>query len=289
MPVSHKADSLVGMAFRIAQISDTHLSAGKPFFVANFMRVAEALAADPPDLVLNSGDISLNGADCEADLIEARRLHDALQMPVRYVPGNHDIGDNQDVPGAHDHPVIDGVRRARYRQHFGADWWCQDVPGWRLLAVNAQLIGSDLDAALEQEEFIAETVANARERRVALFIHKPICDRAAGESTIGGRFLNPAPRHRLLAALGKCRPDLIACGHVHQYRATRTQGTDHVWAPSTAFVLPDARQPQYGLKQVGYVVHQLHADGRRDSRMATAPDSVNLDITDFPAAYGPLT
>ena len=51
------------MTFRIAQISDTHLSDAKPFFVDNFIRIGEALRESRPDLVVNSGDISLDGAD----------------------------------------------------------------------------------------------------------------------------------------------------------------------------------------------------------------------------------
>ncbi len=236
---------LHGMTFRIAQISDTHLSAGKPFFVPNFTRIAEGAAADAPDLLVNTGDISLDGVTCEADLAEARRLHDGLDLPVRYVPGNHDIGDNQDIPGPHGYP-IDAARRQRYRRHFGADWWSLDVPGWRLLALNAQLFGSDLEAAQEQEEFVAETVAGVGTRRLALFVHKPLFDRSPDEETLGGRFLNPAPRRRLLASLAACRPRVVACGHVHQYRVTEFKGTRHVWGPSTGFVLPDELQPRYG-------------------------------------------
>ena len=275
------------MTFRIAQISDTHLSAEKPFFVANFQRVGEALAADRPDLVLNSGDISLNGAEVDEDLAEARRLHDALGLAVRCIPGNHDIGDNQGFDGAHGHP-IDAARRTRYRRHFGADWWLMDVPGWRLLAVNAQLFGSDLEAAAEQEEFIAEAATGAGGRQVALFVHKPLFDQAEDEVLVGGRFLNPGPRRRLLTALGPRRPAVVACGHVHQHRARDSGGTRHVWAPSTAFVIPDARQPRYGLKEVGYVAHDLHADGTYDGRFVTVPGVANLNIADFPAAYGPM-
>ena len=54
------------MTFRIAQIYDTHLSADKPFFVGNFERIGEALRAVRPDLVLNSGDISLSGKSKES-------------------------------------------------------------------------------------------------------------------------------------------------------------------------------------------------------------------------------
>ena len=56
------------MTFRIAQISDTHLSEDKPFFVDSFRRLGAALRADRPDLVLNSGDISLDGSAQEGDL-----------------------------------------------------------------------------------------------------------------------------------------------------------------------------------------------------------------------------
>lgn len=71
------------MPFRIAHISDTHLSADTPFFVANFQRLATDFAAAPPDLLLNTGDISLNGSEDEADLAEARRLHDRLGLELR--------------------------------------------------------------------------------------------------------------------------------------------------------------------------------------------------------------
>ncbi len=185
------------MTFRIAQISDTHLSDEKPFFVDNFVRIGEALRADRPDLVLNSGDISLDGAASESDLAAARALHDGLGLPLRFLPGNHDLGDSQDSP-AHGEGTIDGERRARYLAHFGADWWSLDVPGWRLLGINAQLLASDLPEAAEQEAAIAEAAVTLGGRRLALFLHKPLFDRSVDESEITGRFVNPAPRRALL-------------------------------------------------------------------------------------------
>ena len=46
------------MVFRLAQISDTHLSPRHPVFDRNFAAVAERLRADRPDLVIHTGDIS---------------------------------------------------------------------------------------------------------------------------------------------------------------------------------------------------------------------------------------
>jgi 3',5'-cyclic AMP phosphodiesterase CpdA len=275
------------MTFRIAQISDTHLSAEKPFFIGNFQRIGEALSVADPDLVLNSGDISLDGASNEADLVAAMALHDELGLPLRYLPGNHDLGDSQDAPG-HGEAPIDAPRRERYVRHFGADWWHLDVPGWRLLGINALLVGSDLAAASEQDRAIADAASGIGERRLALFLHKPLFDRSADEAEITGRFVNPAPRRRLLEDLGGVTPALIVCGHVHQYRETWVGETRHVWGPSTGFVIPDRRQPRYGVKETGYVEHRLHADGRHDSELVRVPGAPTLDIADFPEAYGPV-
>jgi len=275
------------MTFRIAQISDTHLSDTKPFFVEPFVRIGEALRESSPDLVLNSGDISLDGASCEGDLIAARALHDSLGLPVRFLPGNHDLGDAQDAPGHQELP-IDRARRARYVAQFGPDWWWFDVPGWRVLGIDALLLGSDLAEAADQEAAIADAAIGLGTRRLALFLHKPLFDRSVDEPEITGRFVNPVPRRRLTTRLGEVSPALVVCGHVHQYRVTESAGTRHVWAPSTAFVIPDRLQPRYGVKEVGYVEHTLHPDGRHDSRFVQVPGVPTLRIEDFPGAYGPV-
>ena len=124
--------------------------------------------------------------------------------------------------------------------------------------------------------------------KLALFLHKPLFDQTVGETAITGRFVNPAPRRLLLAALGGVTPAFVACGHVHQYRETWSAGVRHVWGTSTAFVIPDRRQPRYGVKEVGYVEHLLDPDGGHESRLVRVPGVPTLDIAEFPEAYGPL-
>jgi 3',5'-cyclic AMP phosphodiesterase CpdA len=275
------------LTFRLAQISDTHLSAEKPFFVGNFERIGEALRAVRPDLVLNSGDVSLSGKSKESDLSAARALHAALGLPVRFLPGNHDLGDSPDL-AAHGAAVITDRRRDRYLAHFGADFWTLDVPGWRLLAINAQLLGSDLAAAADQESAIIEATASLGARKLALFLHMPLFGETVDEPAMTGRFVDPGPRRALLALLRHAPPALIASGHVHQYRESWSNGVHHVWAPSTGYVIPDRLQPLYGLKQVGYVEHRLEPDGRHESRLVQVSGMPTLNIADFPEAYGPI-
>lgn len=237
--------------------------------------------------MLNSGDISLDGSAKESDLAAARALHDGLDLPLRFLPGNHDLGDSQDSP-SHGEGSIDEARRARYVDHFGDDWWTFDVPGWRVLGINAQLLASGLAATGEQEAWIGEAAAGTDGRKLALFLHKPMFDRDAAEGAITGRFVNPVPRRSLLTALGGVTPALVACGHVHQFRESRVAGAHHVWAPSSAYVIPDHRQPRYGIKDVGYVEHRLEPDGRHESRFVKVPGLPLLNIADFPGAYGAL-
>jgi 3',5'-cyclic AMP phosphodiesterase CpdA len=274
------------MAFRIAQISDTHLSEAKPYFVDNFVRIGEALRAAKPDLVVNTGDISLDGASDERDLAASRLLHDALGLPLRFLPGNHDLGESQAVPSFGE-PPIDSERRARYVKHFGPDWWCFDVPGWRVLGVNALLLGSNLPEAAQQEMAIVREMDGLGLRSLALFLHKPLFDQAADESEIKCLFLDPEARRRLRERLGVV-PALVVSGHVHQYRSSDADGSHHVWGPSTAFVVPDRIQPIYGAKKVGYVEHTLRPDGTHDSRLVEVPGASALNLADFPQVYGQL-
>ena len=94
--------------FRLTQISDTHLARRMTPLIDNFHRVSEYIVAKRPDLVVNSGDISFDGPRQPDDLEFARMLHAAFPVACRYLPGNHDIGDNPTAVGpAPSNPATD--------------------------------------------------------------------------------------------------------------------------------------------------------------------------------------
>ena len=94
--------------FRLIQISDTHLARRFPSLTTNFHRVSDYIDTSRPDLVLNSGDLAFDGPTTPDDLELAASLHKALPVECRYLPGNHDIGDNPTQTGAASaHPVTD--------------------------------------------------------------------------------------------------------------------------------------------------------------------------------------
>jgi 3',5'-cyclic AMP phosphodiesterase CpdA len=271
------------MPVRIAQISDTHLSPAKPFFHDNFDRIAEHLVTIDPDIVVNTGDLSLDGADSDDDLTEAAERHAALHGETYLLPGNHDVGDHPDV--ARRQPANE-ERLKRYRRLVGDDSWTFDIPGWRMLGINAMTIGTELPGAEAQRELVIRATETLAGRKLAIFLHKPLADERYDEDLSSNRFLTQGPRGALLAALGTATPATVLCGHVHQYRDTIMEGTRHIWAPAASFIISDPWQPGYGAKAVGYLLHEFHADGRHRHRLMTVRGLVHHDLAEFPGAYG---
>jgi 3',5'-cyclic AMP phosphodiesterase CpdA len=249
------------VSLRIIQLSDPHLSATRPFHQDNWEQVLEALAADPPDLIIVTGDVVLSDPDEEDDHGFARRQLDRLPGPWRVLPGNHDIGDNL-VSGAMAKRV-DAQRLRRWHRHFGEDRWSLTLDGWLLLGINAQILNAPgLAAEAEQAAWLEAVLAKADPTApVALFLHKPLFMDHPSETAMDQSSLDLEARNGVMAMLAGRDLRLVASGHKHQWRAFDLDGVRHVWAPSTASVngAPTARN--WGLREVGFVEHQL--EGRR--------------------------
>lgn len=272
------------MTVRVAQVSDTHLSPRVPAFSANAERLAGWLRGVRPDLVVNTGDLSLNGADEAADLRLARTWHDGLGLDWAAVPGNHDVGDD---PGTKQPANL--ARLARWRTEIGPDRFVRDIPGWRLIDLDSQITASGLPEASAQEVWLADALEGAAGRSVAIFLHKPLYEEHAGEAGATYWCVQPFARRRLLAILAARPPSFIASGHIHQWRDRgAVDGMHQVWGPSAAFVVGDPWQRCVGEKVLGYVEHHLHPDGTFRSTLVRVPGLVPHDIGTMPELYGAL-
>jgi len=273
---------------RVILVSDTHLSPAAPEAEANWEAVVRYVGAAAPDVVIHLGDLTLDGAHNPDDLLHGRRQLDRLPVAWHAVPGNHDIGDNP-WPGAPDRSAVDADRQQRWLDIIGADHWSLMTEGWTLLAINAQLLGSGLEAETRQWTWLEEQASQRSEnRRIALITHKPV---AAPETEMASsppyRFLPPPGRARLAELL---EPALVISGHVHQYRLLHLDGTDHLWAPTTWAVLPDQVQPTFGEKVCGIVSLELGTGTRTPPQpeLIEPEGLAQLTLTsDLPDPYHP--
>jgi len=241
---------------RVIQISDTHLSPTKSHFGNNWLPVAKWIAADRADLVIHTGDLTIDGADTEEDLQQCAGLMRGLGVEFRAVPGNHDVGD-----AGHRHQPVNAERLVRWRRHFGADRWFADMEGWRLIGIDALLFGSGLPEEEAQFRWLAQIMAEANGRRLAWFLHRPLFLENPEEPDTGYWSVKPEPRRALLALLRRHKVALVASGHLHKAHDFVLDGTRYVWGPSSAFlggpqIIPDMP----GEKRLGAVRYEFNGD-----------------------------
>jgi 3',5'-cyclic AMP phosphodiesterase CpdA len=274
--------------FRLTQISDTHLGQRFPGLIANFHRVSEHIDASRPDLVVNTGDVSFDGPTRRDDVAFAKSLHDALPVACRYLPGNHDIGDNPTALGPAPRPPIAEAHRRQFCDIIGEDHWSFDAAGWHFIGLNTLVMNSGLAFETEQFDWLASDISGAAGRPVALFLHKPVFlnlpdDAELPETSI--RYVPQPARARLIGMFSGVDLRLIASGHVHQRRDFTFRHTRHIWAPSAGFKINDSRQDRIAIKETGLVEYRFHPDSF-EVRHIRAAGQVDIDIEELFAQMG---
>lgn len=248
-------------SFQLAQISDTHLSRIRPHFVANYEVAATAIADHKPDLVVHSGDIALDALTRPDDLSFAKEVFEALPVPTRAIAGNHDVGDNPGDNGYQPSQPVTSAHIDAFGAVFGTSHWHVEEAGWCILGVNAQLFLSGLSEEEQQMIWLQEVLEKSIGKPVAIFCHKPLLRDAMEEPIdVPYRYVPLATRPKIHALMKAAKIRLFACGHVHQSRDHFVDGIRHVWAPATAFTLPDDVQPRVGTKRCGFVRYVFTPD-----------------------------
>jgi 3',5'-cyclic AMP phosphodiesterase CpdA len=269
--------------FRLTQISDTHLARHFAKLTDNFQRVAEHIDASRPDLVINSGDLSWDGPTRPDDLEYAKQLHAALPVDCRYLPGNHDIGDNPTTVGAAPTCPATEELRETFVAMFGEDRWQFEAAGWRFIGLNSLIMNTGLLSELEQEDWLRSALGSAHGKPIALFLHKPLFLNLPDDPEEPGtaiRFVPQPVRARLVELLNAHDVRLVASGHVHQRRDFTYARTRHIWAPSIGFIIPDRKQEVIGTKETGLVEYRFRPDSFEVTHLRAA-GLVDISLDDL--------
>lgn len=280
--MSHDDDIL-----RVVQVSDTHVSAKRAYFLDNWDVFVALMKADPPDLIVHSGDVSFDGASDADDLAFAAAEQARLSEPLLAIPGNHDIGEC--------HAAIrlqqptNAERRATWFRYFGETHWRRDIGSWRLVGLDTSVMGCGTPEEAAQQLFFEESLATRDGRPVLLFQHMPPYLTDADDTAFTTLAIPHVARNWLLETCLRGGVAAIACGHVHVYRQLEYRGLQIVWAPATSFVnIVERQEASMGVPRTGYVEWILRGTGL-DHRLVEPPLMIAHDVGSWNRAHGSTT
>jgi 3',5'-cyclic AMP phosphodiesterase CpdA len=272
---------------RIVQVSDTHVSHKRAYFVDNWSVFVDEMRNDPPHLIVHSGDVSFDGAGDEDDIAFARAEKDRLSVPWLAIPGNHDIGESPLAVRLQQ--PINVERMSRWQRHYGPSRWCRDIGAWRLIGIDTALLGSGDPEEQAQHEFLERALRERSGEPVMLFQHLPPFENTADDTGFTAAAVPYAPRVRLLETCLRHGVTVIACGHLHVYRQMEYRGIQVVWAPATSFFnIVEKQQRGLSVPRAGYIEWSLK--GRAIShRLVEPPLMITHDIGAWNSAMGSTT
>lgn len=199
---------------RVVQLSDPHLSAraGVPDL---WPSVLHWLTAEPPDLVVLSGDLAEEDPDDDADRAFAHGVLSAIPAPTVAIPGNHDVGfygEEARLP----------ERVAAFVATWGADRFRRDLAGWRVVGIDAYRLG-------EEEHDAWFTAAVTTDAPVLVFVHQPVGGDGDDEWVMAA-----GARAAFARAIAGADVRIVASGHRHRHHRDGRA----VWAPSLTLTGP---------------------------------------------------
>ena len=160
--------------------------------------------------------------------------------PWHAVPGNHDIGS---TVGWHHHDPMRMQEACRvFRSAFGPARWRCDAAGFRIIGVNSQIFGSQLDEADEQAAWLVEELARPTDLPKAVFLHTPPYLGTPADRFDDGSeqmCLRPEARQPLLDILNADPPALLITAHAHRFWTRREPAWDWLGLPATALGLDE--------------------------------------------------
>jgi hypothetical protein len=107
----------------------------------------------------HTGDLAFDAPTNRDDFELAATLHRALPVPCRYLPGNHDIGDNPTAVGPPPQQPATEQDRQTFLSMFGEDRWRFEAAGWCFIGLNSLIMNTGLASENDQFDWLASQLA----------------------------------------------------------------------------------------------------------------------------------
>jgi 3',5'-cyclic AMP phosphodiesterase CpdA len=254
--------------FTFAIISDTHIrppggDQSSPFPVnlkansrARF--AVREIARRRPAFTVHLGDMvhpmpSLPTFAAAAE--EAKRILAPLGPALRFVPGNHDVGDKPLKGLPAEYASVESL--ALFEAHFGPSWHGFEHEACRFVVINSSLINRGIAAEQEQRNWLEHELARAGGKRTFLFVHYPPFITVADEPSHYDNIDEPG-RGWLLELVKRYSIEAVFSGHVYHFFYNRHHASQLYVLPPTSFIRQDYSElfpiepaSEYGRDDVG--------------------------------------
>ena len=234
---------------RFAILTDTHIRSPKgdlssPFPVnekanARAEYAVAMLKAANPDFTIHLGDVihPLPHMPSAADAIaEAKRILQPLIADMKFVPGNHDIGDKPSklMPAG----PVEASGIAAYEKLIGPQYQTLQHDELQVFSINSSLINSGSQHEREQRQWLETQLHESRATVKILFSHYPPFICSPTEADHYDNYAEPG-RGWLLELAAASGVDAIFSGHVHHFFYNRYKGMPLYCLPATSFTRQD--------------------------------------------------
>ncbi len=271
------------LLFTFAIITDTHIRSpegdlSSPFAVnklanARARYAVAAIAAHQPEFTIHLGDMvhplpALPSYGPAAE--EALSILEPISNGLRFVPGNHDVGDKP-MPATPAGPVEDSSVRL-YEKYFGSSYYSFDHQGVHFVTVNASLFNSGGVLEQEQRQWLENDLTENTAQRTVLFSHYPPFIDHKTEPSHYDNYGEPG-RSWLLDLAERHNVEAVFSGHVHQFFYNRIADMKLYCLPPTSFTRQDYSElygigpaDQYGRNDEGkfsYALIDIFEHGHR--------------------------
>lgn len=266
-------------SIHVTQLSDLHFSTAPGGYMLRdtaetFAAIADAVRADPPDMVIVTGDIANEGKPDEYEI--AGEALAALDLPVYCLPGNHDF-----VDALHAHLPRPGIvvqRTMRVDDWLflfgdsnvdGAEFHHEH--GWLDLPDRVHLAKGGLTD--HEVSWLRRQLDHGSAPHAMLWLHHP--------PGAPGMFAQPHYDEKIEQLVGATTPVRgIGAGHAHTGVTTKVAGVPSFFCPSTGVSIDF---DELSLLPPGYRTYTFHPDGTIDSEVVWLDDERWADRWKLPA------
>jgi 3',5'-cyclic AMP phosphodiesterase CpdA len=247
-------------SLKIAVLSDPHIGSTNPVFVPNWEKVVRHVnGLDDIDLIVILGDLTLLGSERQEDLHFGRNALSALNKPWLALPGNHDVGDIS----RQSHQPANAERLSGWEAIYGPWHWQSDaLPGWRLIGINSQIIGTGLPEETVQWDALEDALATRDGLKPVLFTHMPLFLNDWDESDRPAWALMGEGRARLRRLIQEHSVRAVVSGHMHRVVQFDLPDSRFIWCAASSFLTYDGSMPvQPGAALLGMTILTLDNAG----------------------------